>query len=88
MFKAGDILKANMDIAESVYEGCKGTTVYQTMMKLAQEKRYEVLNFVNGQYVIRHLDTDPLVESQHDKAEVHQYFVLDSEQTTIPKEER
>lgn len=79
MFKTGDILKAKMDVAESVYEGCRGTTVYSTMMELAKTKRYEVLNVINGQYVIRHLGTDPLVESQHDKNEVHSYFELDSE---------
>lgn len=90
MFKIGDVIKARMDVAESAYEGCKGTTVYDQMMHLAQTKRYEVLNVMQGQYMLRHLDTDPLVELAHDKGEVHAYFELDEQLTNNNnnKEER
>ena len=89
MFKTGDVLKTKMDIAETVYEGCKGTTVYNQMMELARTRRFEVLNVVGSTYVLRHLDTDPLVELAHDKAEVHQYFEIDESLTNNNnKEER
>ncbi len=76
-FKVGDILKAKMDVAESVYEGCRGTIVYEKMMELARTKRFEVIAAAGTSYALRHLGTDPLVETQHDKQEVHDYFTLD-----------
>lgn len=87
MFEVGDILRAKMDIAEQVYEGCKGTSVYKKMMYLAETKRYEVIGVVGSAYVLRHLKTDPLVEAQHDKNEVHTYFELDKELTNNNKQE-
>lgn len=85
MFKVGDILKAKMDVAEEVYEGCRGTTVYKKMMHLAETKRYEVIGDAGSAYVIRHLETDPLVETTHDKNEVHDYFMLDEDLTSNNK---
>jgi hypothetical protein len=79
MFKVGDILKTRMDVAESVYEGCRGTTVYETMMELARTKRFEVIGDQPGIYVIKHLDVDPPVELHSNKNEVHAHFERDDE---------
>lgn len=76
-FKVGDVLKTRMDIAEDVYEGCKGTTVYDKMMELARTKRFEVIADNGTQYVLRHLGTDPLVELPYDRDEVHSYMEKD-----------
>jgi len=84
MFKIGDILKTNMDVAEQQYEGCKGTTVYESMMELANTKRFEIIGDNGSQYVVRHLDTDPIVETYSDKNEIHSLFLKDT--TTIQEE--
>lgn len=84
MFKIGDILKTNMDVAETQYEGCRGTTVYTTMMELAKSKRFEIIGDNGSQYVIRHLGTDPIVETYSDKNEIHGLFLKDT--TTIQEE--
>lgn len=87
MFRIGDIIRARLDVAEEVYEGCRGTTVYKKMMHLAKTKRYEIIGDAGSAYVIKHLYTDPLIESTHDKSEVHEYFILDEELTKQNNEE-
>ena len=74
MFKVGDKLKANMDEAELQYEGCKGTTVYNTMMERAEKWRFEVLEDTGSNYKLKRLHDNQIAEVP--KAETHSSMVL------------
>ena len=75
MFNVGDILKTNMVVAEDQYGGCKGTTVYNQMMALADKQRFEVIGVDNMSYTIKRLEDGQ--QYTNPKTEIHGFFILD-----------
>jgi hypothetical protein len=85
MFKVGDILKANMNEAEEQYQGCKGTTVYNTLIKRAENYRFEVIGVTPGDYTLRRLSDGK--ENVWSKNQVHSDLVLaEKEESESEKE--
>jgi hypothetical protein len=74
-FNVGDKIRVNMTLAEDCFEGCKGTTVYNTMIEKARKHRFEVLDNNNGFYLLKRDDGQAISESAD---EVESYFELDS----------
>jgi hypothetical protein len=73
MFNVGDRIRVNLQVAKDQYEGCKGTTVYDNMMKLAKETVFKVVEKDANNYVIeREKDNERLTSSRN---EVNASFV-------------
>ncbi len=74
MYKIGDILKTNLAEAEIQYEGCKGTVVYNTLMKRATAWRFEVIDVLAAEYTLRRVHDQQ--EDTKLKSETHQLLTL------------
>lgn len=55
LFKKGDVLKIRLDQVEYEFGGCKGTTVYDTMMKAASAFKFEVIDVLPSSYKLKRL---------------------------------
>lgn len=74
-FIPGDILRVNMTVAADHFDGCKHTTVYQSMMDAAAKHRFKVLSADPLQYNLLRLDDN--VQYTSPVSEVEQYFEKD-----------
>jgi len=74
-FIIGDILKVNMTVAADHFDGCKHTTVYQSMMDAAAKYRFKVLSADSLQYTLLRVDDN--VQYTSPVNEVEQYFEKD-----------
>ena len=74
MFKKGNLLKVNLQVAEDHYSGAKGTTVYDTMMEQARNYTFKVLEVTPSGYKLERKPDGELLDANLEEA--HQYFEL------------
>lgn len=76
MFTVGQIIKARLDVAEDLYDGCKGTTVYDNMIAAAKKYRFKIIAEDAATYTLER--TDDVAQVTYDRTEIEQMFELDN----------